>query len=74
MTSSTPIFIRNNPDHDTTEVVNCPYDWIPITHGIISLKQYAHYCAQSDGSPLCLGPGCAIYPCERVRDFSEGRI
>jgi hypothetical protein len=68
--------MRRNTITGQTEVVNCPYDWIPISNtpeNILSLPMYAKACA-SVGSPLCIGSCCAIYPCERVRDFSEGKI
>jgi hypothetical protein len=68
-------FMRRNPETGEVQVVNCPYDWIPISSGgyKLSLPRYTEACTEA-GTPLCIGECCAIYPCERVRDFLEGRI
>ena len=71
--------MRRNHLTGQIEVVNCPYEWIPIRGGSppsvlsLSLPEYVKACA-AVGSALCIGSCCAIYPCERVRDFSEGKI
>ena len=76
MSDSDCEMMRVNHETGKIDVVNCPYDWVPISvssgHSL-SLPVYARACA-SVGSPLCIGSCCAIYPCERVRDFSEGKI
>jgi len=72
-------FMRRNQATDQIEVVNCPYGWIPIHGGSpqsvlsLSLPEYVKACA-AVGSALCIGSCCAIYPCERVWDFVEGKI
>jgi len=67
--------MRRNRLTGRIEVVNCPYEWIPIhaSRCTLSLPMYTKACA-AVGSALCIGSCCAIYPCERVRDFAEGRI
>lgn len=73
MTEELPPYVRHNPETGQFEIVNCPYEWVPITRGQISPLIYTGNCINT-GSVLCLGSCCAIYPCERVRDFMEGRI
>lgn len=73
--------IRESPTSPgKTEIVKCPYEWViiqrpedgfqspQINRGAI-VRQ-----ALELNAIICLGPWCAIYPCERVRDFAEGRI
>jgi len=71
----TPLYARKNPNGQI-EIVDCPYEWVPLNaHGCnISLPLYSEACTLSNGAPLCIGSVCAIFPCERVRNFSEGLI
>jgi hypothetical protein len=74
MKEELPLYARRN-QNGQIEVATCPYDWIPLRSGCsIALPQYRSACILSDDAVLCIGSGCAIYPCERVRDFSEGKI
>ena len=71
--------MRRNHSTGQIKVVICPYEWIPIHGGStlsvrsLSLPEYVKACA-AVGSALCIGSCCAIYPCERVWDFVEGKI
>jgi len=76
MSDSDCKMMRINHETGNVDVVNCPYDWVPISTSAgntLSLIMYAKACAIVE-SPLCIGSCCAIYPCERVRDFAEGKI
>ena len=66
------LHIRQHDD-GTADVVNCPYEWFPLTKGQFRPGAFVRACVEAN-TVICLGPGCAIYPCERVRDFAEGKI
>jgi hypothetical protein len=58
--------------------VNCPYGSIQIRNRegistVIKSTTLRNNILQTGAFP-CLGECCTIYPCERVRDFAEGKI
>jgi hypothetical protein len=75
------LHVREDPNTHCGQIANCPYDWIPIKRPSvddprpiqINQKMIVNMAIELDAIP-CIGDLCAIYPCERVRDFSEGKI
>lgn len=69
-----PLFVRRSKTNpEEFEVVDCPYEnvptsgnWSKFTPGL-----YIRACVDAR-TVLCLGGVCAIYPCQRVREFQEG--
>lgn len=80
MVGELPSYIRENPETRKSEIVNCPYEWIPIrtpptrTTSLQINRENITLQIIELGTIPCFGEWCAIYPCERVRDFAEGRI
>lgn len=69
------MYVRNDQAiPGRVEMVKCPYEWIPMKKGQFNPSRYLKNCIDAGCSCLCLGLGCAIYPCERVRDFAVGKI
>jgi hypothetical protein len=71
------LHIRLDPEQSgRKQIVVCPYDWITIRatpRGCepcqINIGAMAHAaCIRS--AIACIGPWCAIYPCQRVREFA----
>lgn len=69
------LHIRRDPDHPGyTQKVICPYDWITLRNAPPGCKP----CQINPGAIAreisrqgvitCIGPWCAIYPCQRVRE------
>ena len=80
MPEESRLHIRENPETGRGQIVNCPYEWIPLKR-----PDYEGYSLQINQLGIvnqaigldaisCIGSCCAIYPCERVRDFVEGKI
>jgi hypothetical protein len=78
--SDIPDYMRIDNETGRLQIVSCPYDWIPLNRAnfgesTIQINRENMVKQAIDLDIIsCIGDWCAIYPCERVRDFSEGKI
>ncbi|MFA5378068.1 MAG: hypothetical protein WC455_20115 [Dehalococcoidia bacterium] len=72
------LHIRLDPEQSgRKQIVVCPYDWVTLRappndceQHQINIGAMVRNTLRRRGAIVCIGDVCAIYPCQRVREFA----